>query len=55
MGEGRGVAGRVERGDVRLFTFPAPDKPRPVLLAVTCQIIDFDPVKVKKFEAKSAN
>jgi hypothetical protein len=28
------------------------DKPRPVLLAVTCQIIDFDPDKVKKFEAK---
>jgi len=26
------------------------DKPRPVLLAVTCQIIDFDPSKVKKFE-----
>lgn len=31
------------------------DKPRPVLLAVTCQIIDFDPAKVKKFEAKAAN
>ena len=26
------------------------DKPRPVLLAVTCQIVDFDPAKVKKFE-----
>lgn len=24
--------------------------PRPVLLAVTCQIIDFDPTKVKKFD-----
>jgi hypothetical protein len=30
------------------------DKPRPVLLAVTCQIIDFDPAKVKKFEGVSA-
>lgn len=30
------------------------DKARPVLLAVTCQIIDFDPPKVKKFE-KGAN
>jgi hypothetical protein len=30
------------------------DKPRPVLLAVTCQIIDFDPDKVKKFEGASA-
>jgi hypothetical protein len=26
------------------------DKPRPVLLAVTCQIVDFDPAKVKKFD-----
>jgi len=26
------VAGRVERGDVRLFAFPPPDKPRPVLV-----------------------
>jgi len=30
------------------------DKARPVLLAVTCQIIDFDPPKVKKFD-KGAN
>src|SRR6185436_13207214 len=30
------------------------DKARPVLLAVTCQIIDFDPAKVKKFDAKPA-
>jgi hypothetical protein len=30
------------------------DKARPVLLAVTCQIIDFDPTKVKKFDAKTA-
>jgi len=26
------VAGRVERGDVRLYRFPSPDKPRPVLV-----------------------
>jgi mRNA interferase MazF len=26
------VAGRVERGDVRVFAFPSPDKPRPVLV-----------------------
>jgi mRNA interferase MazF len=26
------VAGRVERGDIRLFRFPPPDKPRPVLV-----------------------
>lgn len=31
------------------------DKPRPVLLAVTCQIVDFDPSKVKKFDGKGAN
>ena len=30
------------------------DKPRPVLLAVTCQVIDFDSSKVKKFDGKSA-
>jgi hypothetical protein len=29
------------------------DKARPVLLAVTCQIIDFEPAKVKKFEKGS--
>jgi hypothetical protein len=28
------------------------DRPRPVLLAVTCQIIDFDSTKVRKFDAK---
>ncbi len=26
------MAGRVERGEVRLYRFPAPDKPRPVLV-----------------------
>jgi hypothetical protein len=28
------------------------EKPHPVLLAITLQIVDFDPTKVKKFEAK---
>jgi mRNA interferase MazF len=32
MGEGGRLAGRVERGEVRLFRFPAPDKERPVLV-----------------------
>ena len=32
MGEGRGVAGRIERGDIRLFPFARPDKVRPVLV-----------------------
>ncbi len=26
------MAGRIERGDIRLYRFPAPDKPRPVLI-----------------------
>jgi len=30
------------------------DKAHPVLLAVTCQIIDFDASRVKKFESKAA-
>ena len=32
MGLGRGVAGRIERGEIRLYQFPAPDKARPVLI-----------------------
>ena len=35
------MAGRVERGDVRLFTFPAPDKPRPVLVLTRDSAIDY--------------
>jgi len=31
------------------------DKAHPVLLAVTCQIIDFDPAKVKKFDKGASN
>jgi mRNA interferase MazF len=26
------MAGRIERGEIRLYRFPAPDKPRPVLV-----------------------
>ena len=32
MGCGLGMAGRLERGEIRLYAFPAPDKPRPVLV-----------------------
>jgi mRNA interferase MazF len=32
MGRGGGVAGRVARGDVRLYHFPPPDKKRPILV-----------------------
>ena len=32
VGRGGGMAGRIERGDIRLYRFPAPDKPRPVLV-----------------------
>lgn len=32
MGHGGGMAGRIERGEIRLYQFPAPDKARPVLV-----------------------
>jgi len=32
VGRGRGVARAVERGEVRLYLFPQPDKRRPVLV-----------------------
>lgn len=32
MGADSGLAGRVERGDIRLYRFEPPDKPRPVLV-----------------------
>ena len=35
------MAGRVERGDVRLFAFPAPDTPRPVLVLTRDSAIDY--------------
>jgi mRNA interferase MazF len=34
------VAGKIARGDVRLFRFPAPDKQRPVLVLTRDSIID---------------
>ncbi len=35
------MAGRVERGDVRLYRFPAPDKPRPVLVLTRASAIRY--------------
>ncbi len=32
MGQGGRLAGRLERGEVRLYRFPKPDKERPVLI-----------------------
>ena len=32
MGQGRGVAGRIARGEIRLCQLPAPDTARPVLV-----------------------
>ena len=32
MGDGGGMAARIERGDVRLFQFDPPDKSRPVVV-----------------------
>jgi mRNA interferase MazF len=34
------VAGKIARGDVRLFRFPEPDKQRPVLVLTRDSIID---------------
>jgi mRNA interferase MazF len=35
------VAGRIERGDIRLVRFPRPDKPRPVLVLTRSSAIDY--------------
>jgi mRNA interferase MazF len=35
------VAGGIERGEVRLFRFPAPDKQRPVLVLTRASAIDY--------------
>lgn len=35
------MAGRIERGDIRLFRFPSPDKPRPVLVLTRASAIDY--------------
>jgi mRNA interferase MazF len=32
MGQGGRLAGRLERGEIRLYRFPKPDKERPVLI-----------------------
>ena len=40
MGQGGGVAERVARGDIRLFRFAPPDKPRPVVVLTRDSIVD---------------
>jgi mRNA interferase MazF len=35
------VAGRIERGDIRLVRFPSPDKSRPVLVLTRDSAIDY--------------
>ena len=35
------MAGRVERGEIRLFAFPAPDKARPVLVLTRNSAISY--------------
>src|SRR5215470_2498354 len=39
MGRGSGVAGRIARGDVRLYQFAAPDKLRPVVVLTREQFL----------------
>ena len=35
------MAGRLERGDVRVVRFPLPDKPRPVLVLTRTSALDY--------------
>jgi mRNA interferase MazF len=35
------MAGRLERGDVRVVRFPPPDKPRPVLVLTRSSALDY--------------
>ena len=35
------MAGRVDRGDIRLYRFPAPDKQRPVLVLTRQSSLDY--------------
>ena len=35
------MAGRLERGDIRLFRFPAPDKQRPVLVLTRASALGY--------------
>jgi mRNA interferase MazF len=41
MGQGGGVAGRLERGEVRFFRFPKPDKQRPVLILTRTSALEY--------------
>lgn len=35
------MAGRLERGEIRLYRFPTPDKSRPVLILTRAEAIDY--------------
>src|SRR5271168_2934258 len=41
MGSGGGMAGRIARGDVRLYNFSPPDKRRPVVVLTRDSAIDY--------------
>jgi mRNA interferase MazF len=41
MEQGIDVAGRLERGEIRLFRFPPPDKHRPVLILTRSSVLDY--------------
>jgi mRNA interferase MazF len=41
MGNTRGMAGRVTRGEIRLVRFPRPDKQRPALILTRGSALDF--------------
>src|SRR5215467_13871134 len=41
MGRGSGVAGRIARGDVRLYEFAAPDKKRPVVVLTRNSAVNY--------------
>lgn len=41
MEQGARVAARLERGEIRLFRFPPPDKHRPVLILTRGSVLDY--------------
>ena len=41
MGQGGGLAGRIERGEIRLYRFEPPDKERPVLVLTRSSAIPY--------------
>ena len=41
MGQGGGLAGRIERGEIRLLRFEPPDKERPVLVLTRSSAIPY--------------